>query len=123
VGTGGTITGAARYLKDQKPEVMVVGADPEGSLFSASAGEEARPYLVEGIGEDFWPETFDPTVVDRWVRVSDRDSLLTARAITRQEGILVGGSSGTALFAALTVARDLPADALVVVMFPDTGGK
>jgi cystathionine beta-synthase len=121
VGTGGTITGAARYLKEKKPEVVVVGADPEGSLFSASSGEEARPYLVEGIGEDFWPETFDPTVVDRWVRVSDRDSLLTARAITRQEGILVGGSSGTALFAALTVARDLPADALVVVIFPDTG--
>ena len=121
VGTGGTITGAARYLKEKKPEVVVVGADPEGSLFSASSGEEARPYLVEGIGEDFWPETFDPAVVDRWVRVSDRDSLLTARAITRQEGILVGGSSGTALFAALTVGRDLPADALVVVIFPDTG--
>src|SRR5205809_3241035 len=121
VGTGGTVTGTARYLKEQKPGVTVVGADPEGSLFSAAPGEEARPYLVEGIGEDFWPKTFDPSVVDRYVRVSDRDSLLTARAITRQEGILVGGSSGTALFAALTVARDLPADALVVVIFPDTG--
>jgi cystathionine beta-synthase len=121
VGTGGTITGTARFLKERKPEVMVVGADPEGSLFSAQEGEEARPYLVEGIGEDFWPETFDPGVVDRWVRVSDRDSFLTARAITRQEGILVGGSSGTAMFAALTVARDLPEDALVVVIFPDTG--
>jgi cystathionine beta-synthase len=121
VGTGGTITGAARYLKEKKPGVMVVGADPEGSLFSASPGEEARPYLVEGIGEDFWPETFDPGVVDRWVRVSDRDSLLTARAITREEGILVGGSSGTALFAALKVARDLPPETLVVVIFPDTG--
>jgi cystathionine beta-synthase len=121
VGTGGTITGAARYLKERKPSVTVVGADPEGSLFSAVEGEEARPYLTEGIGEDFWPETFDPTLVDRWVRVSDRDSLLTARAITRQEGILVGGSSGTAMFAALTVARELPEDALVVVIFPDTG--
>jgi cystathionine beta-synthase len=121
VGTGGTVTGVARYLKEQKPSVMVVGADPEGSLFSASAGEEARPYLTEGIGEDFWPETFDPALVDRWVRVSDRDSLLTARAITRQEGILVGGSSGTAVFAALTVARDLPEGTLMVVILPDTG--
>src|SRR5438093_2227120 len=121
VGTGGTITGAARYLKEKKPGVMVVGADPEGSLFSASSGEGARPYLVEGIGEDFWPETLDPKVVDRCVRVSDRDSLLTARAITRQEGILVGGSSGTALFAALKVAREIPPDALMVVIFPDTG--
>jgi len=121
VGTGGTITGTARYLKERKPSLHVVGADPEGSLFSATPGEEARPYLTEGIGEDFWPQTFDPTVVDRWVRVSDRDSLLTARAITRQEGILVGGSSGTAMFAALEVARDLAEEALVVVIFPDTG--
>src|SRR5712692_8494736 len=118
VGTGGTITGAGRYLKERKPGLMVVGADPEGSLFSAAPGEEARPYLTEGIGEDFWPKTFDPSVVDRYVRVSDRDSLLTARAITRSEGILVGGSSGTAMFAALTVARDIPEDALLVVIFP-----
>jgi cystathionine beta-synthase len=121
VGTGGTITGTGRYLKERKPGVMVVGADPEGSLFSAGPSEEAKPYLVEGIGEDFWPETFDPAVVDRYVRVSDRDSFLTARAITRSEGILVGGSSGTAMFAALTVSRELPDDALVVVIFPDTG--
>ena len=121
VGTGGTITGIGRYLKEQKPSIMVVGADPEGSLFSASPDEEARPYLVEGIGEDFWPQTFDPALVDRYVRVSDRDSFLTARAITRSEGILVGGSSGTAMFAALKVARELPDDALVVVIFPDTG--
>src|SRR5207247_11360826 len=105
----------------QKPALMRSVADPDGSLFPAAPREEARPYLTEGIGEDFWPETFDPTVVDRYVRVSDRDSLLTARAITRQEGILVGGSAGTAMFAALTVARDLPEDALVVVIFPDTG--
>jgi len=121
VGTGGTITGAARYLKERNPSILVVGADPEGSLYSAAPGEEARPYLTEGIGEDFWPETFDPKVVDRWVRVSDRDALLSARAATRQEGILVGGSTGTAMVAALTVARDLPDDAVVVVLFPDTG--
>jgi cystathionine beta-synthase len=121
VGTGGTITGTARYLKEQKPSMLVVGADPEGSLFSASPGEEARPYLTEGIGEDFWPSTFDPSVVDRWVRVSDRDSLVTARALTRQEGILAGESCGTAVFAALTVARELPEDTLMVVILPDTG--
>src|SRR3989440_5518021 len=120
VGTGGTVTGTARYLKEQKPDLMVVGADPEGSLFSAPE-EPARPYLVEGIGEDFWPKTFDPSVVDRWVRVSDRDSFLLARAITRQEGILVGGASGTALYAALEVSRELSEDKVVVVLFPDTG--
>lgn len=118
VGTGGTITGTARYLKRMKPSLQVVGADPEGSVFS---GGNPRPYLTEGIGEDFWPETFDPSVVDRWVRVSDRDSFLTARAITRQEGILVGGSAGTAVFAALQVARDMAAGDLIVVILPDTG--
>ena len=118
IGTGGTITGVGRYLKERKPGLMVVGADPEGSLFS---GDEPRPYLVEGIGEDFWPETFDPTVVDRYVRVSDRDSFLAARAITRQEGILVGGSSGTALHAAVEVAGELDGDTVMVVIFPDTG--
>src|SRR5438093_785622 len=120
VGTGGTISGVARYLKEQNPSVMVVGADPEGSLFSAP-DEPARPYLTEGIGEDFWPTTFDPTMVDRYIRVSDRDSFLTARAVTRQEGILVGGSGGTAVFAALTVARELPPESLIVVILPDTG--
>jgi cystathionine beta-synthase len=120
VGTGGTITGIGRYLKERKPEVMVVGADPEGSVFSAP-DEPARPYLVEGIGEDFWPETFDPSVVDRYVRVSDRDSFLLARRITREEGILVGGSSGTALHAAIEVGRELGPDATIVVIFPDTG--
>jgi cystathionine beta-synthase len=120
VGTGGTITGTGRYLKERKPEVLVVGADPEGSVFSAPQ-EDPRPYLVEGIGEDFWPETFDPGVVDRYVRVSDRDSFLVARRITREEGILVGGSAGTALQAALEVARDLDDSATIVVIFPDTG--
>ena len=120
VGTGGTITGVGRFLKEKNPDVLIVGADPEGSVFSAP-DEPARPYLVEGIGEDFWPETFDPSVVDRYVRVSDRDSFVTARAITRKEGILVGGSAGTALVAALEVARELDANATIVVIFPDTG--
>jgi cystathionine beta-synthase len=118
VGTGGTITGTGRYLKERNPSIQVVGADPEGSLYS---GDRPRPYLVEGIGEDFWPETFDPEVVDRYVRVSDRESFRLARAITRQEGILVGGSSGTALAAALEVAAELDAGATIVVIFPDTG--
>jgi cystathionine beta-synthase len=95
-----------------------VGADPEGSLYS---GDEARPYLVEGVGEDFIPDTFDPAMVDRYVRVSDRDSFLTARRVTREEGILVGGSCGTAAWAALQVAADYPADATIVVLLPDTG--
>jgi cystathionine beta-synthase len=118
VGTGGTITGVGRYLKERNPGVVVVGADPEGSLYS---GDEPRPYLTEGIGEDFWPDTFDPRVVDRYVRVSDRDAFRTARAVTRREGILVGGSCGSAVFAALEVARDLDETKTVVVLLPDTG--
>jgi cystathionine beta-synthase len=118
VGTGGTITGSGRYLKEQNPDVVIVGADPEGSLYT---GTEARPYLVEGIGEDFIPETFDPDIVDRWVTVSDRDSFITARRITREEGLLVGGSCGTAVFAALDVARGLGRDDLVGVVLPDSG--
>ena len=118
VGTGGTITGVGRYLKAQNPEVVIVGADTEGSVYT---GDKPRPYLTEGIGEDFWPETFDPSVVDRWVRVPDRDAFLTARAVTRHEGILIGGSAGSAVFAALTVARDYDADATIVVLLPDTG--
>jgi cystathionine beta-synthase len=119
IGTGGTISGVGRYLKSQNPSVQIVGADPEGSVYS---GDEPRPYLVEGVGEDFWPETFDPSVVDRYVRVSDRDSFLTARAVTRQEGILVGGSCGTAVWAALEVAREIDdSDATIVVLLPDSG--
>ena len=118
VGTGGTITGTARYLKRMNPDIQVVGADPEGSLLS---GGEVHPYLTEGIGEDFWPETLDPGIVDRWVRVSDRDSFRTARMITRHEGILAGGSCGTAVFAALEVARELDETKTVVVILPDTG--
>ncbi len=118
VGTGGTITGTGRYLKERNPDIMIVGADPEGSIYS---GDEPRPYLTEGIGEDFMPATFDPDIVDRWVRVSDADAFRTARAITRQEGILAGESSGTAVFAALTVARELDASTTLVVLLPDTG--
>jgi len=118
VGTGGTITGTGRYLKEHKPGLVVVGADPEGSVFS---GTQARPYLVEGVGEDFWPGTFDPSVVDRWVTVSDRNSFVTARRAAREEGLLVGGSCGTALWASLEVARELGRDDVLVVILPDTG--
>ena len=118
VGTGGTITGTGRYLKEKNSEIVIVGADPEGSLYT---GSEARPYLVEGIGEDFIPDTFDPSIVDRWVTVSDRDSFLTARRLTRDEGLLVGGSCGTAVFAALEVGRDLGPDDMIVVLLPDSG--
>ena len=119
IGTGGTISGVGHYLKEQNPDVMIVGADPEGSVYS---GDLPRPYLVEGIGEDFWPETFDPSVVDRYVQVSDKDSFRMARAVTRQEGILVGGSCGTAVVAALQVARELDDPSkTVVVLLPDSG--
>ncbi|MDP9023169.1 MAG: cystathionine beta-synthase [Actinomycetota bacterium] len=117
IGTGGTITGVGRYLKQRKPDVQVVGADPEGSVYTG----EAHPYLVEGIGEDFWPETFDAGVVDRYVRVSDRDSFRMARRCTREEGVLVGGSGGTALVAALDVAREREPGDTVVVLLPDSG--
>ncbi len=118
IGTGGTISGLGRYLKSQNPDVQIIGADPEGSVYSGGTG---RPYLVEGIGEDFWPTTYDPSVVDRVIMVSDRDSFLTARKVTREEGILVGGSTGTAVWAALEVGRGLPPEAVVVVIIPDSG--
>ncbi|MGI8707867.1 MAG: PLP-dependent cysteine synthase family protein, partial [Actinomycetota bacterium] len=118
VGTGGTISGTGRYLKEQNPDVVVVGGDPEGSIYT---GSEPRPYLVEGIGEDFWPDTFDRTIVDRWVTVSDRDSFVMARRVTRREGLLVGGSGGTAMCAALEVARELEPHATIVVLIPDSG--
>ena len=118
VGTGGTISGVGRYLKSQNPAIEVIAADPEGSIYSGGGG---RPYLVEGIGEDFWPTTYDPSVVDRVVAVSDQDSFRTARQVTRDEGILVGGSTGTAVWAALEVGRALGPDDVVVVLIPDSG--
>jgi cystathionine beta-synthase len=118
VGTGGTISGTGKYLKEQNPDILIVGADPEGSILS---GGELRPYKVEGIGEDFWPGTFTPSIIDRWVRVSDRDSFRAARRITREEGLLVGGSAGTAMVAALQVAQELTEDDLMVVLLPDSG--
>jgi cystathionine beta-synthase len=118
VGTGGTISGTARYLKEQKPDLLVVGADPEGSIYNSP---EVHPYLVEGIGEDFWPQTYDPSLVDEYVTVSDRDSFLTARALAREEGLLVGGSGGTAVHAALKVAERFGADATIVTLIPDGG--
>ena len=119
IGTGGTISGAGHYLKERRPDLVVVGADPEGSVYS---GGTPRPYLTEGIGEDFWPTTYDTEICDQIVRVSDRDSMLTARAATAREGILMGESGGTVLWAALQVARDLDdPDALFVILLPDSG--
>ena len=119
VGTGGTISGAGRYLKEQNPGIEVVGADPEGSLYS---GGPVHPYRVEGIGEDFWPDTLHRDVVDRYIRVSDRDSFIAARRLVAREGLFAGGSSGTALCAALQVARELDdPGALVVTLLPDGG--
>jgi cystathionine beta-synthase len=118
IGTGGTITGVARYLKAQNPAVQIIGADPAGSVYSGGSG---RPYLVEGIGEDFWPSTFDPSLVDRVVPITDELSFRTARLVTAREGLLIGGSGGTAVAAALEVGRELGPDDLVVVLIPDSG--
>src|SRR3954463_5793080 len=118
VGTGGTISGVGRYLKERNPDAQVVGADPEGSVLS---GGSPRPWKVEGIGEDFVPKTFNSQLVDDWVRVSDRESFHMARALARREGLLAGGSTGTAVAAALRYARRLTRDHLVVALCADTG--
>jgi cystathionine beta-synthase len=118
IGTGGTISGTARFLKERNPAIHVVGADPEGSIYS---GDTPKSYAVEGIGMSYLPETVDMRVIDEMVRVSDRESFLMARRIAREEGLLVGGSSGTAVVAAAKLARTLPAEAVVVVMMPDSG--
>jgi cystathionine beta-synthase len=116
-GTGGTISGAGRYLKEHGP-VRVIGADPEGSVYSGGTG---RPYLVEGVGEDFWPSTYDPEIADEIIAVSDADSFAMTRRLAREEGLLVGGSCGMAVVAALDVARRCGPDDVVVVLLPDGG--
>jgi cystathionine beta-synthase len=118
IGTGGTISGVARYLKERNPDIRIVGADPEGSVLS---GGTSQPWKVEGIGEDFVPKTFNSQLVDDWIRVTDGESFYTARAVARREGILVGGSSGTAVAAALRYARRLNSEHLVVALCADTG--
>jgi cystathionine beta-synthase len=121
VGTGGTISGVGRYFKERRPDVLIVGADPEGSVYTAEHESDVHPYFVEGIGKDTWPETMDPDVVDEWVRVSDRDSFLTARRLARDEGLLVGGSGGTTVWAALKLAQQFGPDATILTMIPDSG--
>src|SRR5262245_60596148 len=122
VGTGGTISGVGQYLKEQNPDVQIVGADPTGSVYSGGSG---RPYLVEGVGEDFWPETYDRGVADRIIEVSDADSFAFTRRLAREEALLVGGSSGMAAYAAKQLAEELAAqgrtDAVIVVLLPDSG--
>jgi cystathionine beta-synthase len=121
VGTGGTISGVGRYFKERKPDVLIVGADPEGSVYTAQEERDVHPYLVEGIGKDTWPKTMDPAVVDEWVRVSDRDSFLVARQLSREEGLLVGGSGGTTVSAALKIAGRFGPEATILTMIPDSG--
>jgi cystathionine beta-synthase len=118
VGTGGTISGVGRYLKEQNPDVKIIGADPAGSVLS---GDTPRPWKVEGIGEDFVPKTLNSQMVDEWLRVTDTESFHVARSLARREGILVGGSSGTAVAAALRYARPLGKEHLIVALCADTG--
>ena len=117
-GTGGTISGVGRYLKTQNPAVRIVAADPDGSVYSGGSG---RPYLVEGIGEDFWPPNYDRSIIDEVIAISDQESFLTARQLARTEGLLIGGSGGTAVAAAKQVAARCGPDDLVVVLIPDSG--
>jgi cystathionine beta-synthase len=119
MGTCGTITGTGRYLKELNPEVKIVGADPEGSIFSDP--NDVHQYAVEGVGEDFYPGNYDPEVVDEVIQVDDRESFLMTRHLMREEGLFVGGSCGMAVVAAVRAAKDLPESAVMVVLLPDTG--
>ena len=123
MGTGGTISGTGKFLKEQNPKVQVVGADPVGSVYSGGTG---RPYLVEGVGEDFWPTTYDKTITDRVIEISDADSFAMTRRLAREEALLVGGSCGMAVAAAAQLAEELRGtpegkDAVIVVLLPDSG--
>ena len=117
-GTGGTISGVAQYLKEKNPDIKIIAADPEGSVYSGGSG---RPYLVEGVGEDFWPTTYHPDLIDETIAISDKDSFMMAREVAREEGLLLGGSCGTAIAAGLQVAKTLGPDDLMVVFTPDSG--
>lgn len=117
-GTGGTISGVSRYLKEQNPDIKIIAADPEASVFSGGSG---RPYLIEGVGEDFWPTTYHPELVDEVIPVSDADAFAMTRLVAREEGVLLGGSCGLAIAAGLRVAETLGPDDLMVVLTPDSG--
>ena len=118
IGTGGTISGTGRFLKEKNPALKVIGADPEGSVLS---GDTPHTYKVEGIGEDYFPVTYDKEIVDQFFRISDGESFRTARRLVREEGIFAGGSSGTALAAALRYAATLKEPQRIAVILPDTG--
>jgi cystathionine beta-synthase len=120
VGTGGTITGNAKYLKSMNPDIEVVGVDPEGSIFTAATDDDVTTYMIEGVGEDFWPDTYEPEFTDRYEMVTDEQAFTMTRRLATQEGILVGGSCGMAVVGAVRVAEANP-DKLVVVILPDSG--
>lgn len=120
VGTGGTISGTGKYLKERNPGILVVGVDPEGSIYTADSEDEVTTYLTEGVGEDFWPETYDPSVVDEYEMVTDAETFAMTRRLVKEEGVFAGGSGGLAVVGALRVAQRRPDD-LVVVILPDSG--
>ena len=120
LGTGGTVSGAGRYLKERKPDLLIVGVDPEGSIYTADSEDDVTTYLTEGVGEDFWPETYDPSLVDEYEMVTDAETFAMTRRLAAVEGIFSGGSAGMAVVGALRVAERRPDD-LVVVILPDSG--